>query len=87
MILVEDEKELAEAQAELEIVTAARITTAIIAKITNVRIFINWEAEFPDVDFKGDFKELEDSIEMIIASLSAAFGNIHQSSEQVSMGA
>lgn len=39
------------------------------------------------VDFKGDFKELEDSIEMIIASLSTAFGNIHESSAQVSMGA
>lgn len=40
-----------------------------------------------DVDFRGDFKELEDSIEMIIASLSVAFGNIHESSAQVSMGA
>lgn len=42
---------------------------------------------YTDVDFKGDFKELEDAIEMIIASLSAAFGNIHESSAQVSMGA
>lgn len=67
--------------------------------IENIRLYINElsrglgeiaQGNFnisTDVDFKGDFKELEDSIEMIIASLSAAFGNIHQSSEQVSMGA
>lgn len=40
-----------------------------------------------DVEFKGEFRILEDSIEMIIASLSSAFGNIHESSQQVSMGA
>lgn len=40
-----------------------------------------------DVDFRGDFKELEQAIEKIIASLSHTLGSIHESSEQVSMGA
>ena len=41
----------------------------------------------PGVEFKGDFKELDVAIETIITSLSETMGNIHESSEQVSMGA
>lgn len=41
----------------------------------------------PEVEFKGDFKALDVAIETIITSLSETMGNIHDSSEQVSMGA
>lgn len=40
-----------------------------------------------DVEFKGDFKELAEAIDVITNSLSETLGNIHESSEQVSMGA
>lgn len=40
-----------------------------------------------DVEFKGDFHALADSLNRIIQSLSGTLGNIYESSEQVSMGA
>ena len=40
-----------------------------------------------DVDFKGDFKALDDAIVIITDTLSGTLGNIHESSEQVSLGA
>ena len=40
-----------------------------------------------DVDFKGDFKTLDDAIIVITDTLSGTMGNIHESSEMVSMGA
>ena len=40
-----------------------------------------------DVDFKGDFKELEKSLEKIIGSLSHALKQINEASEQVALGA
>ena len=42
---------------------------------------------YTDVDFKGDFKALDESIVMITDSLSDTLGNIYESSEQVSLGA
>lgn len=41
----------------------------------------------PEVDFKGDFQALDVAIETIITSLSETMGTIHDSTEQVSMGA
>lgn len=41
----------------------------------------------PEVEFKGDFKALDTAIETIITSLSETMGTIHDSTEQVSMGA
>lgn len=41
----------------------------------------------PEVAFKGDFKALDTAIETIITSLSETMGTIHDSTEQVSMGA
>lgn len=41
----------------------------------------------PQVEFRGDFKALDVAIETIITSLSETMGNIHDSTEQVSMGA
>ena len=40
-----------------------------------------------EVDFRGDFAELDRAIVTIITSLSDTLGNIHESTEQVSMGA
>lgn len=40
-----------------------------------------------DVDFRGEFLQLNDAIETITTSLSTALGNIHESSNQVSLGA
>ncbi len=40
-----------------------------------------------DVDFRGEFLKLNDAIETISTSLSATLGNIHESSNQVSLGA
>lgn len=40
-----------------------------------------------DVNFKGDFKALDDAIVIITDTLSGTLGNIHESSEQVSLGA
>ena len=40
-----------------------------------------------EVDFKGDFKALDDAIIVITETLSGTLGNIHESSEQVSLGA
>ena len=40
-----------------------------------------------DVDFRGEFLKLNDAIETITTSLSATLGNIHESSNQVSLGA
>lgn len=41
----------------------------------------------PEVEFRGDFMALDVAIETIITSLSETMGNIHDSTEQVSMGA
>lgn len=40
-----------------------------------------------DVEFKGDFKVLEEAIETIVGSLNTTMGNILESSEQVALGA
>lgn len=40
-----------------------------------------------DVDFRGEFLKLNDAIETITTSLSNTLGNIHESSNQVSLGA
>lgn len=40
-----------------------------------------------DVNFKGDFKALDDAIVIITDTLSGTLGNIHESSEQVALGA
>ena len=40
-----------------------------------------------DVDFRGEFLKLSDAIETITTSLSNTLGNIHESSNQVSLGA
>ena len=40
-----------------------------------------------DVDFIGDFKAIEEAIEVITDTLSGTLKNIHESSEQVSFGA
>ena len=40
-----------------------------------------------DVNFRGDFAELNGAFDQIIASLNYALSNIHESSNQVSMGA
>lgn len=40
-----------------------------------------------DVDFRGEFLQLNDAIETITTSLSTTLGNIHESSNQVSLGA
>lgn len=42
---------------------------------------------YTDVDFKGDFKAMEVAIETIVSSLSGTLGQIHEASEQVSLGA
>lgn len=41
----------------------------------------------PDADFRGEFKQLGAAIETITDSLSSTLGNIHEASNQVSMGA
>lgn len=40
-----------------------------------------------DVDFRGDFKALDEAIVLITDSLSGTLGNIYEASEQVSLGA
>ncbi len=42
---------------------------------------------YTDVDFKGDFKALDEAIVKITDSLSDTLGTIYESSEQVSLGA
>lgn len=42
---------------------------------------------YTDVDFKGDFKALEESLEKIVGSLSHALKQINEASEQVALGA
>lgn len=40
-----------------------------------------------ELDFRGDFKAVDSAITMIAESLSKTLGNIHEASEQVSLGA
>jgi len=42
---------------------------------------------YTDVDFRGDFKALDEAIVVITDTLSGTLGEIHEASEQVSMGA
>lgn len=42
---------------------------------------------YTEVDFKGDFKALEESLEKIVGSLSHALRQINEASEQVALGA
>ncbi len=45
------------------------------------------KGDFTDADFRGEFKQLGTAIDTITATLSSTLGNIHEASNQVSLGA